>query len=194
MTSIYVTWSQRLEDFIKGFNITSVYMGSCSLDYENTINGNLNSSTRQYNITDLQENSNYSIIITVFNDGGHNSSKVLSIITNSSALDGAPNDLKVVSTNLTAINITWAPVNCTQQNSVIKGYTVHYRKNSEDRESRYTDDTNAIIVKLDPNTEYVLEVQAVNNENMTGPLAELNVNTSIPEGKDIKINYLGFFF
>ena len=106
------------------------------------------------------------------------------------APDGPPNDLKIVSTNLTAINITWAPVNCTQQNSVIKGYTVYYRKKSEDREfneSRYTDDTNAIIVKLDPNTEYVLKVQAVNNENMTGPLAELIVNTSIPGGKDSKI-------
>ena len=113
------------------------------------------------------------------------------------APDGPPNDLKVVSTNLTAINITWTPVNCTQQNSVIKGYTVHYRKISVEIESRYTDDTNAIIVKLDPNTEYVLEVQAVNDENMTGPLAELIVNTSIPEGKDSKINYfyyLGSFY
>ena len=86
MTSIYVTWSQRLDDFIKGFNITSVYMSSCSLNYENIINQNLNSSTRKYNITDLQENSNYSITITAFNDGGQNSSEVLSIITNSSGI------------------------------------------------------------------------------------------------------------
>ena len=98
----------------------------------------------------------------------------------------------VVSTNLTAINISWAPVNCTQQNSVIKGYTVYYREKSEHRElneSRYTDVTNATIVKLDPNREYVLEVQAVNDKNMTGPSADLNVKTSIPEGKDIQIDY-----
>ena len=86
MTSVYVTWSQRLDDFIKGFNITSVYMGSCSLNYKNTINRNLNSSTRQYNITDLQKNSNYSITITAFNDGGQNSSKVLSTITKPSGI------------------------------------------------------------------------------------------------------------
>ena len=182
-------------------------MGLCS-NYENTIiNSNLHLSTWKFNVIDLQEYSNYSITITAFNDRGMNSSQVLNITTKSSGIqklrfcslttllmhnivpDGPPNDFTVVSTNLTAINITWAPVACIKWNSIIKGYTVHYRKNSEARmfnESRNTIiDTNATIVNLDPNTEYVLEVRAVNDENMPGPPANLTVNTSIPEGKDI---------
>ena len=102
--------------------------------------------------------------------------------------DGPPNDLKVVSTKLTAINISWYPVNCIQQNSIIKGYIVHYWKKSEDRamnKSRNTVEPNAIIVKLDPNTEYILEVRAVNDKNMIGPSANLIVNTSIPKGREI---------
>ena len=81
MTSVYVTWSQKSDDFIKGFNITSIYMDSCS-NYENTIiNSNLKLSTWKFNVTDLQEYSNYSITITAFNDGGMNSSQVLNITT-----------------------------------------------------------------------------------------------------------------
>jgi hypothetical protein len=102
--------------------------------------------------------------------------------------DGPINNLSVVSTNLTAINITWIPITCIQRNSVIRGYTVYYKKKSEARafnESRNTVDTNAMIAHLDPNTEYVLEVRAVNDKNMTGPPANLTVNTSIPEGKVI---------
>jgi hypothetical protein len=85
VTSVYVTWSQKSDDFIKGFNITSVYMGSCS-NYENTtIKTNINRSNRRFNVTDLQENSNYSITIIAFNDGGMNSSKELNITTKPSS-------------------------------------------------------------------------------------------------------------
>ena len=87
ITSVYVTWSQKSDDFIKGFNITSVYIGSCS-NYENTtINSDTNPSKRAFNVTDLQENSNYSIIIVAFNDGGMNSSKVLNITTKPSGIE-----------------------------------------------------------------------------------------------------------
>ncbi len=81
MTSVYVTWLQKSDDFIKGFNITSVYMGSCS-NYENTtIISDINQSERRFNVTDLQEHSKYSISIIAFNDRGMNSSKVLNITT-----------------------------------------------------------------------------------------------------------------
>ena len=87
MTSAYVTWSQKSDDFVKGFNITLVYMGSCS-NYENiTINSDTNPSKRTFHFTDLQENSNYSIIIVAFNDGGMNSSKVLNITTKPSGIE-----------------------------------------------------------------------------------------------------------
>ena len=66
-------------------------MGSCS-NYENTttttttIKSNLNPSVLGFNVTDLQESSNYSIMITAFNDGGMNSSKVLNITTKPSGI------------------------------------------------------------------------------------------------------------
>ena len=85
-TSVYATWSQKPGDFIKGFNITAIYIGSCE-DHENTTHISiLNPSTRQFNITGLQENSKYSITITVYNDRGKNSSKFMTISTNSSGI------------------------------------------------------------------------------------------------------------
>ena len=51
--------------------------------------------------------------------------------------------------------------------------------------SRSTVKTNAVIVNLDPNTEYAFEVRAVNDRNMTGPPANLTVNTSIPQGREL---------
>ncbi len=47
-----------------------------------------------------------------------------------------------------------------------------------------------MIAHLDPNTEYILEVRAVNDKNMTGPPANLTVNTSIPEGKVIYVQFV----
>lgn len=90
MTSVCIRWSQKSDDFIKGFNITSVYMGPCT-DYRNMTNNisNLNASTRQIDIKGLQENGKYFIKITAYNDKG-DSFSLLNITTKPSGTSDQP--------------------------------------------------------------------------------------------------------
>lgn len=106
----------------------------------------------------------------------------LEITISSVAPDGSPTALSVVSVNLTAITISWDPVNCTQQNSIIENYTVtvYYSRNL--LVSVSTDMTTVTIHNLNPTTEYKLRVQAVNENDMTSPSSELTVSTDIPTG------------
>ena len=80
MTSIDIRWSQKSDDFIKGFNITSVYMGPCANYKNETSSSDLHPSIRQFYIEGLQENSEYFVTITAYNDRGDNSS-LLNITT-----------------------------------------------------------------------------------------------------------------
>jgi hypothetical protein len=82
-TGIDLRWSQAAHDFIKGFTITSTYMGPCNDFTNSTHTFSHLANTTQDNIAGLQEFSNYSITIIAFNDAGSNSSQV-TITTNSS--------------------------------------------------------------------------------------------------------------
>ena len=108
---------------------------------------------------------------------------------------GAPTAVSVVSVNLTTIKISWAPINCIQENSIIKNYIVYYRKRSELQNSKKSVSVsanviNATIHELNPNTEYVLDVEAVNVNYLSSPSAKLSVNTSVPKGTRVLTNYL----
>ena len=41
------------------------------------------------------------------------------------------------------------------------------------------------IARLNPRTSYMIEVMAVNEENQLGPSADINVATTIPQGKEL---------
>ena len=81
-TGINLTWSQKADDFIKGFTITTTYMGPCS-DFNNITRNLFNPITREANIGGLQEFSRYSIVITALNDAGNSTSQTI-ITTHSS--------------------------------------------------------------------------------------------------------------
>ena len=82
-TSIFLSWSSQQNDFIKGFNITATYTGPCNTRDSYT-RRSLHFSKREFNITGLQEYSNYSIVVSAFNDAGSNFSQIQHITTNSS--------------------------------------------------------------------------------------------------------------
>ena len=82
-TSIYVAWSQLSDDFIKGFTITANYTGPCGTFVNVTAMYLVPSLTENpdVSITGLHEYSNYSIMITAFNDADTNFSRVENIQT-----------------------------------------------------------------------------------------------------------------
>lgn len=88
-SSIYLAWSQQPDDFIKWTNVTAVYTGPCSELHSvihNTSFNSSSSSSRQFNLTGLEEYSNYSVRVEAFNDAGSNFSQVVNITTKSSGM------------------------------------------------------------------------------------------------------------
>ena len=81
-TSIYLAWSLQPEEIIKWIIVTATYTGPCVDLYSVTHITSLNSSSRQFNLTGLEEHSNYSIIVTAVNDAGSNLSQVVNVTTN----------------------------------------------------------------------------------------------------------------
>lgn len=216
-TVIPIAWSQLPHDFVKGFNISATYTGPCT-NFNMTIKMKLHYNRRQFNITNLQEHSTYFIVLTAFNDAGSNSTNVTISTTTSGeyiiigsnlktvvililphahiAPDEAPTSVQVNYVNLTCMEISWKPLSCIRQNSVIKGYSIHYWKISGSRLSNKSietsvDVTNVVACKLIPSTKYMVEVQAVNEKGSRGPAYELIVNTTSPKGMQPLQNAIG---
>ena len=102
------------------------------------------------------------------------------------APDGPPKAIQI-KTNLTSMEISWEPVDCIQQNSAIKSYTVLYWRTSKSiltNKSDVTsaDVTNLTVRKLTPSSSYMVEVQAVNEYGDKSPAYNLTANTTDPEG------------
>ena len=100
---------------------------------------------------------------------------------------GSPSDITSASVNLTSVTISWNPISCIQQNSIIHGYIVYYQKSLQKRTRNElvvsTMVTVATINNLDPRTRYEFEVQGINNDGQKGPSERLNVTTRTPTGK-----------
>ena len=98
-----------------------------------------------------------------------------------------PTAVKHTSVNLTSMTIIWDPITCIQRNSLIRNYIVNYTGES-DRYSRSintsTTETTITLYKLDPSTNYIIEVQAESENNIRSPpSSSIEVMTSVPKGK-----------
>ena len=86
--SLFVSWSQLPDDFIKGFNVTVTYVGPCdkshaAADFKMRF---LDPSLRRLNITGLNEHSNYSVVITAFNNARNNATQQIFAMTGQSGM------------------------------------------------------------------------------------------------------------
>ena len=96
--------------------------------------------------------------------------------------------------NLTFIEITWQPINCIQRNSIIRYYSVYYRKVTDAIDTLYTNTsiTTVTILNLNPNTEYLVSVEAVSESKWVSPSAQLNASTEVPTGTGKAVAYYLF--
>ena len=98
-----------------------------------------------------------------------------------------PTAVKTTSVNLTSMTVTWDPITCIHRNSLIRNYIVNYT-GEPDGYSRSintsTTETTITLYKLDPSTNYVVEVQAESKNNIRSrPSSSIKVMTSVPKGK-----------
>jgi len=96
--------------------------------------------------------------------------------------------LRGVEISSTNITIAWDAVNCTERNSNITGYVVHYTPPSTSGNDSVmvsgTGDAGGMVTigGLTPSTQYSIQVAAVNSNGSVGvPTALLSMNTSSGE-------------
>ena len=103
---------------------------------------------------------------------------------------GPPINLTITSRNFTNVSLQWDPVECSQQNGEIDGYTLMYYPNYDpsNRESIWINDessTSFTLVGLQPRMTYTLRLTAGNNTVYSSNnihYAEQTVNTTVPPG------------
>ena len=209
--SITLTWSQSPGNVVDSYQISySFTIRGCGVEGGNvsTVTG----SSREYTLTGLEENSDFTISITAMNGAG--SSPPATIITrtlngsldcilfnvhcyavsyNFAAPSSPPETLKVSSTSPTSISITWGDVPCRERNvDMITGYSVTYfcidRSRPCGNQTVETHSRTFTASQLIPRTNYTFEVRAFHNNKstslqLTGLPTGVTGTTETPEGK-----------
>jgi hypothetical protein len=106
---------------------------------------------------------------------------------------GAPQAFVASSVFSTNITMQWQRVICSERNSNITYYLLQYsqgRDGIKEMEVLETDENDgvytAVLVRLQPLSEYTFTIAAVNSGRQKGPNTTITVTTSAPESK---INY-----
>ena len=167
-------------------------------DYEYDINGSL----REYNLTGLEEFTNYSISILVGNHRGSSSNFTLYQQTKATGKSariffifyflcycsyiepGCCVPRPTTSVSLTTFTATWTEEQCSIRNGLVTNYVIEYGEinttNSAVGSSVYNI-RNFTAKHLFPSTIYVIKV-ALNNTVGVGPYVTHNITTSTPQG------------
>ena len=163
----------------------------------------VNGTSREYTLTGLEENSDFTINITAMNEAGisppANTTARTAIagktfITHGHFIDyfipapsSPPESLNVSSISPTSISITWGDIPCSERNvDMITGYRVKYHSNYSNPHGNQTvqaDNRTFTASQLIPRTNYTFEVRAFHNHSHIGPPANVTGVTAVPKGR-----------
>ena len=200
-TSITLTWSQSPGDVVDSYQISySFTIRGCGMGggHVSTVNG----SSREYTLTGLEENSDFTINITAMNGAGssppaRNTTKTLETSEFYIILElysyviylQAPTalGLMISSTSPTTISLSWGEVPCKDKNvDRITGYQIVYNTTSDNViRGRGNDSTTMFTANsLIPRTNYTFEVNARHDGStiLNGPPAIITGVTEVPQG------------
>ena len=211
-TNITLTWSQSPRDVVDSYQISySFTIRGCGVGGGNvsTVTG----TSREYTLTGLEENSDFTINIIAMNGAGSSPPATIITRTLNGSLDcipfnvhcyavtiyfeapsSPPKSLRISSTSSTSISITWGDVPCRERNvDMITGYSVTYICN-DNCSSPFGNETveahsrTFTASRLIPRTNYTFEVRAFHSNKstslqLTGLPTEVTKTTEIPEGK-----------
>ena len=210
-TSISLSWtSAGTENVSYVVTWQTDNVGGCS-GGNDTGSMNINDGSTSYNITELEEDSSYKIIVTASNSAGSVDSNTVNAVTMEAgeraivsghvllkfmvtlpAPSGAPTFVSVSAVNSTTLSVQWKMVPCIEQNGDITEYTVHVLEIGV----METVDHNVTLVnisQLTPSTTYSIEVAAVNIIN-TGIYSDpIIFNTPDSEYVNNHVHFLLFF-
>ena len=145
---------------------------------------NISDGSTSYVVMGLEEDSNYTIVVTLFNGSSAFSSNISAttqmagktkcLNSCQSMIEGScsvaptapPTPVNTTATP-TTITVQWAPVDCVHRNGDITGYSVQYMEvvnvNIHNMTVSGSNTTDATIINLMPSTMYIVQVAAIND-------------------------------
>ena len=182
-TWIYLSWesSESEESLSYAIMWERDTMVGCPGEEKN----NIPNTSDSFNITDLQEDSRYRIVVSAMNIDGHSNSITVTATTLeagernlmlnaylynvllSVVSSAAPTGLNVSAVTQVSITIHWELLPCQDQNGDITGHSVRYGEVDSDTSQTVSvpggENNQTVISGLVPSTEYWIQVAAVNS-------------------------------
>ncbi|XP_053554784.1 fibronectin isoform X2 [Bombina bombina] len=157
--TVTIAWRTKTET-ITGFQIDAIPTGG-----QNPVQRIINPDVRTYTITGLQPGTDYKIHLYTLNDNARSSPVTVDVST---AVD-SPSNLRFLTTTDNSLLFTWQ-----SPRSRITGYIIKYEKTGglpkELLPRIPAGTTEATITNLEPDTEYVIQIIAVRNNQKSEPL------------------------
>ena len=188
-TTIALKWTQSgssVDNYTVSYNYTIRRCGSVPVSGSVEIS---DSNARRFNLTDLEEDSDYNITLTAISAAGQLTSNKISTNTKSAGssklvhgytimciiiyiASGSPTSVTFEMVNLTSITVQWTEVPCKDLNGEnITGYTVEYNSTIPFTTTRRNVDTvspfELVVGGLLPRTSYTFTVRAEGASNYT---------------------------
>ena len=185
VNTISLTISWTLDDSVTVTSYTISYSNTntdCFNDSDNITD--ITASDTMYNLTDLEEGTEYSITVTaLLSDGGTAVDNLTAITTATGLLklpissvslilnlsppapSAAPTSVSVSAVTSSSITVQWGAVDCIHRNGDITGYSVRYGEVGSaegDRSVEMVSGGSVTLTSLMPSTTYSIEVAAVN--------------------------------
>ena len=205
-TTIPLSWtlqsgSSPVDKYRVSYSYTIRGCGSGPVSDSEEIN---DGNSRSFTLTDLEEDSDYTITLTAVRGDEASNSNPVSKSTSTSGMQkkdysnfsykynyyiapsGIPQSLSLSAVNLTSITVQWTELPCSDRNGEITGYTVEYSSTRPPHTGTVTvsgsSTTRLVVGGLLPRTNYTFSVRAVGADDMIGPSASQSSFTSTPSG------------
>uniref|UniRef100_A0A8C5MU19 Fibronectin n=1 Tax=Leptobrachium leishanense TaxID=445787 RepID=A0A8C5MU19_9ANUR len=169
-TTVTIIWRTKTET-ITGFQIDAVPTGG-----QTPIQRIISPDLRTYTLTGLQPGTDYKIYLYTLNEDARSSPVTIDVAT---AVD-SPSNLRFLTSTSNSLLFSWQP-----PRSRITGYIVKYEKvgsiPKEHLPRLPAGTTEATITGLEPDTEYIIYVIAVRNNQKSEPLTGRKRTDDLPQ-------------
>ncbi|CAI8015236.1 Netrin receptor DCC, partial [Geodia barretti] len=161
-TSLTISWTLERPLTATGYTIS--YSNTNNTDCFTDSRSGITTSGTSYQLTGLEEGTQYSITVTATLTGGRTEQDTVTATTRTAAPSAPPSSVRLSVVSSTSINVRWGPMDCRQWNGEITGYTVRYGEEGGDQSHRFLsgDSSGGMITlsTLTKQTVYTVEVVA----------------------------------
>jgi hypothetical protein len=180
-TTLSLSWKPASKTTRTGYNIS--YFNTDKMCFRHDHSVSVGPNTTHHVLKDLEEYSQYTIILTALHESHVIGSKSVVNTTKAAVPSAGPSHLEVSGVTSFSITLQWEEVECIHRNGNITGYLVQFRQ--ADNDATFTVNmsesvTETTISKLIPNTTYTISIAAVNSVG-TGKSTNITEKTLVAE-------------